>query len=68
MDFAVALPDFSAALLVTTDGYAQLGGSPAFVRGAVNGGVDDARTRFGRYAKKVGGVPLTIAARYPPLP
>jgi self-protective colicin-like immunity protein len=66
-DFVVALPDLSAALVVTTDGYSLLGGSPAFVRGAVNGGVDDARARFGHYADKLGGVLLPIAARYPPL-
>jgi hypothetical protein len=66
-DFVVALPDMSAALLVTTSGYSLLGGSPVFVRGATNGGVDSARAQFGRYAKKLGGVLLPIAAQYPPL-
>ncbi|SDN29123.1 hypothetical protein SAMN04488074_1444 [Lentzea albidocapillata subsp. violacea] len=66
--FVVALPDLTAALVVTTDGYALLGGSPAFVRGAViGGGVDDARARFGRVAKKLGGALPGIAAQYPPL-
>jgi hypothetical protein len=67
VSFVLALPDLSAALVVTTDGYSLLGGSPAFVRGAVNGGVDAARAQFGRYAKKVGGALLPIAAQYPPL-
>ncbi|MGW6447710.1 hypothetical protein [Lentzea sp. NPDC055074] len=67
-DFAVALPDLTAALVVTTDGYSLLGGSPAFVQGAViGGGVDDARAQFGRVAKKLGGALPGIAAQYPPL-
>ena len=66
-DFVLALPDFTAAVLVTTNGYALLGGSPAFVRGAVNGGVDAARAQFGRYARKLGGALLEIADQYPPL-
>lgn len=66
-DFVVALPDLTAALVVTTGGYSLLGGSPAFVRRAVDGGVDGARASFGRYAKKLGGALPGIAARYPPL-
>ncbi|MET9626625.1 hypothetical protein ABZX92_04090 [Lentzea sp. NPDC006480] len=68
-DFVVALPDLTAALVVTTDGYSLLGGIPAFVQGAVvgGGGVDDARARFGRVAEKLGGALPGIAAQYPPL-
>lgn len=67
-DFVVALPDLTAALVVTTDGYSLLGGSPAFVQGSViGGGVDDARARFGRVAKRLGGALPGIAAQYPPL-
>lgn len=55
-DFVVALPDLTVALVVTTDGCSLLGG-----------GVDDARARFGRVAKKLGGALPGIAAHYPPL-
>ncbi|WP_189058455.1 colicin immunity domain-containing protein [Longimycelium tulufanense] len=67
-EFVVALPDVSAALVVTTQGYSLLGGDPAFVNGAMtmNGGVDAARALFRRQAKKVGDPLRAIAAQYPP--
>ncbi|WP_431874674.1 colicin immunity domain-containing protein [Amycolatopsis sacchari] len=59
-DFLLCLPDFSAAVLVTTSGYALLAGAGKFLAETVYEGVDEARARFGQYAKR-------LAVRYPEL-
>lgn len=69
IDFLMCLPDLSGAVLVTTNGYALLAGTADFVRAAVYEGVDEAKARFARYAKKLArqqpGL-AAIAEEYPP--
>ncbi|HET6711539.1 hypothetical protein [Amycolatopsis sp.] len=63
----LALPDLSGAVLVTGLGYALVTGTPRFLRAALPHGVDDARARFGRVARRLGRPGLAAAAeRFPP--
>ncbi|QUQ64007.1 colicin immunity domain-containing protein [Kutzneria sp. CA-103260] len=65
-DTVVEEPD--GAVLVTTQGYGLVGGTPDFVRGHVPEGSDEARARFARYARRTGSsVLIDIAAEFPPL-
>jgi len=64
-DTVIAGPD--GAALVTTQGYGLVGGTPDFVRERVPEGVDEARARFARYARRTGSAVLVeIAAEFPP--
>ncbi|MGX9228445.1 hypothetical protein ACWV95_23890 [Streptomyces albus] len=56
-----AAQDFSGALLFTSPGHAVLGGTYRFLEKACPEGVDTARARFGRYARR-------LAERWPNLP
>ncbi|WP_137034811.1 hypothetical protein [Streptomyces albus] len=56
-----AAQDFSGALLFTSPGHAVLGGTSPFLEKACPEGVDTARARFGRYARR-------LAGRWPNLP
>jgi hypothetical protein len=64
----LVLPDQSGAVLTTGLGYALVGGTLRFLRGALPGGVDQARARFAREARKLAvarpGL-LAVAERFP---
>ncbi|MEU7854270.1 hypothetical protein [Nonomuraea sp. NPDC049141] len=65
----LALPGLSGAVLVTGQGYALVAGDARFVRACLDTGIDEARVRFARYAKRLAGSRpelATIAARFPP--
>jgi hypothetical protein len=49
------LPDLSGAMLLTSDGYALLGGVAPFLYGAVPEGIDTAKARFARHVRRLGG-------------
>ncbi|MEU0534018.1 hypothetical protein [Amycolatopsis tolypomycina] len=54
-------------MLVSGLGYALVTGTPRFLRAALPHGVDDARARFGRVARRLGCPELLAAAeRFPP--
>ncbi|ATY10596.1 hypothetical protein CU254_09070 [Amycolatopsis sp. AA4] len=55
------VPDFSGAVLASGGGYVLVAGTRLFLAGAVPGGVDDARARFGRAARQ-------LVQQYPELP
>lgn len=56
-----AVPDLSGAVLAGGGGYVLVAGTWSFLAGAVPCGVDQARVRFGRAARR-------LAGRYPELP
>lgn len=55
------VPDLSGAVLASDGGYVLVAGTSSFLAGAVPVGVDRARHRFGRVARR-------LAGRYPELP
>ncbi|MDX3194104.1 hypothetical protein PV458_37400 [Streptomyces sp. MN03-5084-2B] len=63
----LALPG-AGAVQVTGLGYALLAGTPRFLAGALPDGVDDARARFARVARRLARPELVaVAERFPPL-
>ncbi|MFF4418362.1 hypothetical protein ACFYY8_38035 [Streptosporangium sp. NPDC001559] len=65
----LALADLSGAVLVTQEGYALIAGDSRFVRACLDEGIDRARARFARYARRLKGsrpdLPA-IAGEFPP--
>jgi len=49
----LVLEDLSAALLITNEGYSLLAGNLKFVRASLNIGIDEAKARFLRHARRV---------------
>ncbi|MET8828653.1 hypothetical protein ABZX40_11340 [Streptomyces sp. NPDC004610] len=66
----LSTPDARGAVLFPAEGYALIGGTPAFMAAAVPEGIDTARTGFSRYARALQHrhPSLTsVAASYPPV-
>ncbi len=51
----LALADLSGAVLVTGEGYALVAGDSRFVRACLDEGIDGAKARFARYARRLKG-------------
>ncbi len=69
-DVLVTTTDLHAAMLVTTAGYALVAGPTAFVRAVTGHGPDEARARFGRYARRASAAHpelVQVAAAHPPV-
>ncbi|MEU4250795.1 hypothetical protein AB0F15_25645 [Amycolatopsis sp. NPDC026612] len=65
----LVLPDLSGAVLATGLGYALVAGTSRFLGGALPGGVNDARARFARHARRLAGTHPglpAVAGRFPP--
>jgi hypothetical protein len=61
-------PNLQGAILFPEKGYALIGGTPRFLRGALNEGAAEARARFARYARSLAKQHprlSAIAAEYP---
>ncbi|WP_371785160.1 hypothetical protein [Streptosporangium subroseum] len=68
-DLLLALPGLSGAVLVTGQGYALVAGDARFVRACLDTGIDEARARFARYARRLAGSRpemLAVSEEFPP--
>ncbi|GAA3169766.1 hypothetical protein GCM10020001_115070 [Nonomuraea salmonea] len=65
----LAMPDMDNAILSTAGGYSLVAGSHAFVRACLDCGIDEARVRFLRYARRLADANpsvMAVAMEHPP--
>ncbi|MFC4532026.1 hypothetical protein [Sphaerisporangium dianthi] len=65
----LALPGLAGAALLTEKGYGLIAGQDRFVRACLEEGIDEARARFGRYARRLAASHPGLAAvaeEFPP--